>query len=92
MRQRDGLRFLHMGIPGHDRVQVLLGNIQQGGELVTKDCYKFVDEDERMVGYYDSKGILIDSRPATPEELGGNLFRQTRVGAGSEAGKEAYAS
>lgn len=78
--------------PLKEQSAIILGNIQQGGELVTKDCYKFVDEEERMVGYYDSKGILIDSRPATPEELGGNLFRQTRVGAGSEAGKEAYAS
>ena len=38
-----------------------------------------MEEDEKMVGYYDSKGHLIDSRPATPEEMGGNLFRQVRI-------------
>lgn len=60
--------------PLKESAGIILGNIQQGGELVTKDCYKFVDEDEKMVGYYDAKGHLIDSRPATPEEAGGNLF------------------
>ncbi len=65
--------------PLREQAGIILGNIQQGGELVTKDCYKFVEEDEKMVGFYDSKGHLIDSRPATPEEMGGNLFRQVRT-------------
>lgn len=64
--------------PLKEQSGIILNNIQQGGELVTKDCYKFVEEDEKMVGFYDAKGHLIDSRPATPEEMGGNLFRGVR--------------
>lgn len=65
--------------PLKEQAGIVLNNIQQGGELVTKDCYKFVEEEEKMVGFYDAKGHLIDSRPATPEEMGGNLFRQVRI-------------
>ena len=79
--------------PLKEQAGIVLNNIQQGGELVTKDCYKFVEEDEKMVGYYDAKGHLIDSRPATPEEMGGNLFRQVRtVSVGDDAPRVAAVS
>ena len=34
--------------PLKEQAGIILNNIQQGGELVTKECYKFVEEDEKM--------------------------------------------
>jgi hypothetical protein len=61
--------------PLAEQAGILLHNIQQGGELVTGDAYMFVDEEEKAVGFYDKNGHLIESRPATPEELSPTIFR-----------------
>lgn len=36
---------------------------------VTEVCYAFLDEDSRMVGYYNGDGILVYSRPASATEM-----------------------
>ena len=48
--------------------------------MVNEECYLFFDEEERMVGYYNAEGVLVQSRPATREELQKTIFADLREG------------
>lgn len=56
----------------------LLTHIKNGAEYVSENCYKFLDESEKMVGYYNSEGVLVSQRPARPEELQTTMVSMTR--------------
>lgn len=56
----------------------LLDDIKAKGELVTEKVYKFVDREEGMAGFYNSEGLLIESRPSTREEMQRNIFSISR--------------
>jgi hypothetical protein len=60
--------------PLTERRTEMIRNIRQKAEYVNEVCYKFVDRDERQTGYYNADGDLIELRPATADELQGNLF------------------
>ena len=53
-------------------------NLKTKSEVVTDLVYKFVDEESRMVGFYDKEGNLVSSRPAFPDELQKNIFQAIR--------------
>lgn len=36
---------------------------------VTEQCYAFLDEETRMMGFYNAEGIMVYSRPANMNEL-----------------------
>lgn len=46
---------------------------------VTEPCYKFVEGEE--VGYYNSEGLLVFSRPTRPEERQRTIFPELRLAA-----------
>lgn len=46
----------------------LLQNIKQRAIFTNEDCFKFTDYDGKQVGYYNSEGVLISSRPMKPDE------------------------
>jgi hypothetical protein len=52
----------------------LLGNIKRKAIDVTEDCFKFVDQDNQEVGYYNSVGDLVFSRPILPSEKQKTIF------------------
>lgn len=56
----------------------LLDDIKAKGEVVTGKAYKFTDREERMTGFYNEEGVLIESRPATRDEMAENIFSMTR--------------
>lgn len=56
----------------------LIDGLKTKANYVTENCYKFIDQDNRQVGYYNSEGDLIDVRPAGAEELQTNIFQLTR--------------
>lgn len=58
------------------KVKDSLKGLKIKSEEVTENCFKFVDEETRMVGYYNNEGDLVYSRPAFGNELQGNLFKQ----------------
>lgn len=58
--------------------KTLVSELKSKAALVTENCYKFVDQEAREVGYYNQDGDLIESRPAFPEETQGNLFQLGR--------------
>jgi hypothetical protein len=57
----------------------ILRGIKERAEYVKEDCYKFVDQEDRTTGFYNSEGDLIESRPANPDELQGRLFPMNRM-------------
>ena len=58
----------------------MVGNIKSKAEYVSEICYKFVDQEERLTGYYNSEGVLIECRPSTADELQPNIFHTLRTG------------
>ena len=52
----------------------IVSNIKAKAEYVEELCYKFVDQEARETGYYNREGDLIESRPATADEMQPTLF------------------
>lgn len=61
-----------------------LKNLKQKAEFVEEICYKFSDPSEKMVGYYNADGILIEARPMLPEEMQSNIFQMARNMTGTD--------
>lgn len=47
----------------------LLKNIKQKAEFVTENCFKFYDQEEKKVGYYNAEGMLVQERPMRADEF-----------------------
>ena len=58
--------------------QKLLKDLKHKAEFVTEECYKFIDNETRMVEYYNVEGELIETRPANADELQRNIFQDIR--------------
>lgn len=56
----------------------LLGQIKESSEFVKEDCAKFINHEERVVGYYNSLGELVYSRPIMPQEMQKTTFSINR--------------
>ena len=56
----------------------LLEELKNKSEYVNETCYKFIDHDERMVGYYNKLGELVSSRPIMPQEMQKTTFSINR--------------
>jgi hypothetical protein len=56
----------------------MVSNIKAKAEYVKEICFKFIDQDEKTVGYYNADGDLIESRPATADELQPTIFSLSR--------------
>lgn len=64
--------------PLREETKELLDDIKAKGRMVNEKCYLFLDEEEKMVGYYNAEGILIQSRPATRDELQKTIYAEMR--------------
>lgn len=60
--------------------KTLLKNIKQKAVLVKEICYKFVDQEAMLTGYYNSEGDLVSSRPLAPEEMQKTIFQMQKTG------------
>ena len=58
--------------------KTILEGLKNKAEFVTENCYKFIDQDTREVGFYNEAGDLIESRPAYTEEMQTTLFQDIR--------------
>jgi hypothetical protein len=58
----------------------LLTGLKNKSEYVNERCFKFIDLENREVGYYNEDGDLIESRPVYADELQGNLFKLPATG------------
>lgn len=74
-------QFKERKAPVQKEMDRVLGNIKQGGEYVKGKLYKIIDRDERVTGFYDEDGKLINQRKSLPNELQGTLFTTIRMNA-----------
>lgn len=51
--------------------------IKTGGVAVEEHVYEVPDYESRMMNFYDCNGILVNSRPMTPEERQRDLVRDS---------------
>jgi hypothetical protein len=56
----------------------ILKALKQKAIFIKEECYKYVDVEEKVVGFYNSEGDLIEFRPAYPDELQGTIFQMGR--------------
>lgn len=63
----------------------MVSNIKAKAEYVTEKCFRFTDQEQKMTGFYNSDGLLIESRPATADELQPTIFAALRHGKVSTA-------
>jgi len=66
--------------PLKSRKTELIEQLKTQTEFVREDCYKFIDHDERLVGFYNSDGELVSSRPIMAQEMQKTIFGQMRTG------------
>lgn len=59
---------------------IMVSNIKSKAEYVKENCYRFTDQETRETGYYNSDGMLVESRMATANELHPTIFGQLRTG------------
>lgn len=52
----------------------LIGKVKHKSEYHKDLCYKFVDRDKKVTGYYDKFGDLVYERQSTPDEMQMNMF------------------
>lgn len=68
-----------MKTPLEERKQ-LLQEIKQKSEYVLEECYKFIDQEERVVAFYNKFGELVSSRPIMPQEMQKTIYRSIKTG------------
>ena len=64
--------------PLKEEVKNLREDLKSKGHTVREKVYRFLDENERMVGFYNAEGVLISSRPARRDELQKTVFADLR--------------
>jgi hypothetical protein len=60
--------------PLQEVVKTNLKRIKEKSEFVKEPCYKFTYPLEGMVGFYNSRGELVSSRPLRGDERQGRIF------------------
>ena len=74
--------------PLEERIVKLRDELKAGGDWIKGECYKFVDEEEKMVGFYSPEGYLLEQRTMTQEERQRNVFRAIRGNAMDKTGTD----
>lgn len=60
--------------------KMVIKELKEKAATVKENCYRFLDEETRMVGYYNAEGLLVYSRPATVTELQKTIQMEVRTG------------
>lgn len=58
----------------------LLSKLKTKTEQVTESCYKMINREERLVGYYNSDGELVSARPLNAQEMQKTIFEVSKTG------------
>lgn len=56
----------------------MISNIKAKAEYVTETCFRLTEQETKETGYYNKEGYLIESRPATADELQTTIFQVVR--------------
>ena len=52
-----------------ERSEEVTKGLKEKAEFVNETCYRFLDQETRAVGFYNTEGLLVLQRPARPEEM-----------------------
>lgn len=73
-------QFKEQAKPFAEQRTKAINALRTKSETVTEKCYKFFDEETKMVGFYNKEGHLINSRPAFQNEMQKTVFADMREG------------
>lgn len=77
-KKEANAHFKELMKPLEQKKAVAIRNLKDKAMFVEEDCYKFFDEETKMVGFYNKEGDLVSSRPAFPDELQKTIFAAIR--------------
>lgn len=66
--------FKHRLEPLTDQKKLILTKIKEKAEFVKEECYKFPDQENSMVTYYNKLGQIVESRRMRPDEKQLKMF------------------
>lgn len=66
--------------PLNEERKELLTAIKQRARYQKEECYKFIDQQARMVEYFNSEGEMVSSRPMLPSEAQKTIYSIDRTG------------
>ena len=72
--------FKEQAKPYIEQRNTAIKNLKSKSEVVVETCFKYVDKETRMVGFYNANGDLVSSRPAFQDELQKTVFAEMRTG------------
>ena len=64
--------------PLNQDLKEILNGLKNKSEFVKERCYKFIDTDNREVGFYNENGDLIETRMAYSDEIQSTIQQITR--------------
>ncbi len=70
--------FKEQAKPYVEQKNKAIENLRTKAETVTEECFKYFDEETKMVGFYNKEGNLVSSRPAFPNEMQKTMFQVLR--------------
>lgn len=70
--------FKEQAKPYVEQKNKAIENLKAKAETVIEECYKYFDEETKMIGFYNSEGNLVNSRPAFPNEMQKSVFAELR--------------
>lgn len=70
--------FKEQAKPYEEQKAKAIENLKTKSETVFETCYKYIDEETKMVGFYNAEGNLVSSRPAFPDEMQKTVFAEIR--------------
>lgn len=77
-KKEANAHFKELMKPLEQKKAVAIKNLKDKAMVVEEDCYKFFDEETKMIGFYNKEGDLVSSRPAFPDELQKTIFAAIR--------------
>lgn len=77
-KKEANAHFKELMKPLEQKKAVAIKNLKDKAMVVEEDCYKFFDEESKMIGFYNKQGDLVSSRPAFPDELQKTIFATIR--------------
>lgn len=70
--------FKEQAKPYAEQKKKAIEALRKKAETVTEQCYKYFDEETKMVGFYNKEGNLVSSRPAFANEMQKTMFQVLR--------------
>lgn len=70
--------FKDQAKPWEDQKSKAIENLRTKSEVVEEECFKVVDDESKMVGFYNRQGDLVSSRGAFANEMQKTIFAEFR--------------